>query len=104
LAELKQRWGMPLLHAVVQREGLVVNHKRTERVYKELGLSLRLRRRKKRPSHLRVLMPTPAGPNQRWSIDFVFDQLTSGREVSTTMIYTHVLQKPGQTVRSPADC
>ena len=81
LAEAKPRWGMPLLHAVARREGLVINHKRTERVYRELGLSLRLRRRKKRPSHLRVLMPRPAGPNERWSIDFIFDQLTTGRRL-----------------------
>jgi putative transposase len=81
LAEAKPRWGMPLLHAVARREGLVVNHKRTERVYRELGLSLRLRRRKKRPSHLRVLMPRPAGPDERWSMDFIFDQLTTGRRL-----------------------
>jgi putative transposase len=81
LAEAKPRWEMPLLHAVARREGLVINHKRTERVYRELGLSLRLRRRKKRPSHLRVLMPRPAGPNERWSIDFIFDQLTTGRRL-----------------------
>jgi len=77
LAEAKPRWGMPLMHAKIRREGLVVNHKRTERLYQELNLSLRLRRRKKRPNHLRVAMPTPAGPNQRWSMDFVFDQLTT---------------------------
>jgi len=81
LAEAKPRWGMPLMHAKIRREGLVVNHKRTERLYRELNLSLRLRRRKKRPSHLRVAMPTPAGPNQRWSMDFVFDQLTTGRRL-----------------------
>jgi len=81
LAEAKPRWGMPFLHAVARREGLVVNHKRTERVYRELGLSLRRRRRKKRPSHLRVLMPRPEGPNERWSMDFIFDQLTTGRRL-----------------------
>lgn len=86
LAGLKQRWGMPLLHAKIRREGLVLNHKRTERLYRELGLSLRLRRRKKRPSHLRVLMPTPTAPDERWSMDFVFDQLTSGRRIKCLTI------------------
>jgi len=71
-----------MIHAVVQREGLVRNHKRTERVYyREMGLSLRLRRRKKRPSHLRVLMDAPDRPNERWSMDFVFDQLRDGRRL-----------------------
>lgn len=69
-----------MIHAVVRIEGLVRNHKRTERVYyRDMKLSLRLRRRKKRPSHLRVLMDAPTRPNERWSMDFVFDQLTSGR-------------------------
>lgn len=81
LAEAKPRWGMPILHTFARREGLVVNHKRTERVYREMGLSLRQRRRKKRPSHLRVLMPPPVRPNERWSMDFVFDQLTTGRRI-----------------------
>jgi putative transposase len=81
LAQVRTRWGAPLLHDVLRREGLVVNHKRTERVYRELGLSLRLRKRKKRPSHLRVAMPTPSRQNERWSMDFIFDQLTTGRRI-----------------------
>jgi len=81
LAEQRPRWGSPFLHAVLRREGLVVNHKRTERVYSELGLSLRTRKRKKRPSHIRVVMPEPARPNERWSMDFIFDQLLTGRRM-----------------------
>lgn len=69
-----------MIHAVVQREGLVRNHKRTERVYyRDMKLSLRLRRRKKRPSHLRVLMDAPNQPNEQWSMDFIFDQFVDGR-------------------------
>jgi putative transposase len=82
LAAERPRWGCPFIHAIVQREGLVRNHKRRERVYyREMALSLRLRRRKKRPSHLRVMMDAPERPNERWSMDFVFDQLTNGRRL-----------------------
>lgn len=82
LARERPRWGCPLVHAVLQREGLVRNHKRTERVYYcDMKLSLRLRRRKKRPSHLLVLMDAPTRPNERWSMDFVFDQMTNGRRL-----------------------
>lgn len=81
LAEERPRWGAPFIHAVLRREGLVVNHKRTERVYSEQGLSLKLRKRKKRPSHVRVMMPEPSGPNERWSMDFIFDQLMTGRRM-----------------------
>lgn len=66
---------------LLQREGLVQNHKRTERIYKEMGLSLRLKKRKKRRSHLRVVLPLPSGPNERWSMDFVFDQFEDGRRM-----------------------
>lgn len=81
LADLRKRWGAPRLHVVLKREGLVRNKKRTERVYRSLGLSLRRRTRKKRPSHLRVVMPTPTGPNKRWSMDFVMDQMADGRRL-----------------------
>jgi putative transposase len=40
-AALKPRWGSPILHDVLKAEGLVQNHKRTERLYREEGLSLR---------------------------------------------------------------
>ncbi len=82
LAERKVRWGCPIIHAICKREGLVVNHKRTERLYyRELGLSLRKRRKKKRPSHLRCAMPRPSRPNERWSMDFVHDQCRDGRKL-----------------------
>jgi putative transposase len=81
LAMKKRRWGCPMIHDVLKREGLVVNHKRTERIYyREEKLSLKLRKRsKKRISELRVEMPPPTGPNERWSMDFVHSRLASGR-------------------------
>lgn len=64
---------------VRNREGLKVNHKKIERIYREEKLSLRLRKRGRRASALRVPLPAPTGPNQRWAMDFVFDTLLSGR-------------------------
>ena len=46
-AALKPRWGAPILHDVLKAEGLVINHKRTGRIYREEGLSLRRKCRKK---------------------------------------------------------
>jgi putative transposase len=79
LAHERPRFGSPRLHVLLRREGLVTNHKRTERLYREEGLSLRIRRRKKRSSHLRVVMPVPDGADQSWSMDFVSDTLLNGR-------------------------
>jgi len=57
----------------------VINHKRTERIYHEEGLALRRKRRRKGTAGLRVMMPSPQRPNQRWSMDFVTDSIVTGR-------------------------
>jgi putative transposase len=64
---------------MLKREGLVINHKRTERIYREEGLALRRRRRRKGAAGTRVVMPAPEKPNQKWSMDFVADSIASGR-------------------------
>jgi putative transposase len=79
LAEERRRWGCPLLFQMIRREGWCVNHKRVERLYREEGLSLRRRRRRKRLSHLRVIRQAPVAANQAWALDFVHDRLLDGR-------------------------
>jgi putative transposase len=79
LAEERRRWGCPMLYQVLRREGWRVNHKRLERLYREEGLSLRRRRRRKRLSHLRVIRQAPVATNQVWALDFVHDRLMDGR-------------------------
>ena len=78
LAERYPRYGYPTLHAMLRHEGLVVNRKRTYRIYTEEQLQVRTKKRKKltRP---RVPMLVPTRCNERWSIDFVSDQLADGR-------------------------
>jgi putative transposase len=79
LAEQRHRFGAPRLHILLRREGYLINHKRTERLYREEGLSLRLKKRKKRQSHLRIMLERPERINQHWSMDFVSDNLFDGR-------------------------
>jgi putative transposase len=66
-----------MLHGLLKAEGLVVNKKRTYRVYTEKGLKDRTKKRKKlqRP---RLPMEVPSASNQFWSMDFVSDQLSNG--------------------------
>ncbi len=79
IAEKKPRYGSPRLHVLLRRDGFKINHKRTERVYRELGLSLRRKQRKKRfRSETRGPLEPPTRRNQHWAMDFVSDQLTSG--------------------------
>jgi putative transposase len=79
LAEQRRKFGSPRLHTLLRREGRVINHKRTERIYKEEGLSLRRKKSRKRISHLRVVMDKPERISQHWSMDFVSDSLYNGR-------------------------
>ena len=78
LATEHSRYGYLLLHGLLKGEGLVINKKRTYRIYTEEGLQVRTKKRKKlqRP---RQPMEVPCAPNERWSMDFVSDQLGSGR-------------------------
>ena len=78
LAERYPRYGCPTLHEMLRTAGHVVNAKRTYRIYREEGLQVRTKRRKKltRP---RIPMLVPDSANQRWSVDFMSDQLANGR-------------------------
>lgn len=80
LAEHYPRYGYPTLHAMLKNEGLVINAKRTYRIYREEGLQVRTKKRKKlvRP---RIPMVVPSRVNERWSMDFVSDQLANGRRL-----------------------
>ncbi len=79
LAHQRRRFGCPRIHLMLRRAGLVINHKRTERIYREEGLSLRKRKRRKTAAAARVLLPAASGPNERWSMDFVTDSIVTGR-------------------------
>ncbi len=79
LAGQRKRFGSPRLHTMLKRERLVINHKRTERIYREEGLALRRKRRRKGAAGARVVMPAPQRPNQKWSMDFVADSIVTGR-------------------------
>jgi len=57
----------------------MINHKRTERLYREENLMLRVRRRKKMASESRVAPPTPERRNHCWAVDFMSDNLYNGR-------------------------
>jgi putative transposase len=86
LAHQRRRFGCPRIHLMLRREGLVVNHKRTERIYREEGLSLRKRKRRKTAAMARVILPAPERPNERWSMDFVTDSIVTGRRFRALVI------------------
>lgn len=79
LAAAKPRWGYQQLHVLLRREGHVINHKKVLRLYREEGLAVARRRRRKLVAIARVPLPKPSGRTERWSMDFVSDALFDGR-------------------------
>jgi putative transposase len=99
LASENRRYGYLRLHAMLRREGLVANRKRTYRLYTEQGLQVRTKKRRKLPRRDRIAPQVPARPMQRWSLDFVSDQLADCRRFRVLNILDdHGRFCPGQIV------
>jgi len=80
LAREKPRYGYRRLHVLLEREGEQVNHKRVHRIYREAGLALR-RRKRKRCVRVSAPLGTYTEANQEWALDFVHDATASGRSI-----------------------
>lgn len=78
LAERHPRHGYWRLYRKIRRAGMVVNHKRIYRLYREEGLKIRKQSRK-RVARARVELPQPTRVNERWSADFMSDSIADGR-------------------------
>jgi len=79
LAQLHGGWGYRPLAIRLREEGYHVNRKRVLRLYREEGLKLRPKKRRKIVSVQRAKPPQTTGVNQKWSMDFVSDKLHCGR-------------------------
>ncbi len=76
LAMARPRFGYNRIHTLLRREGWRINKKRVRRLYRLEGLQVRMRvRRRKHMALHRGPAPVPTGRHQRWSMDFVHDQL-----------------------------
>lgn len=87
LAHERRRFGYRRLHIFLKREGFVVNHKRLFRIYRQERLTVRKRGGRKRALGTRAPMPVPTQPNDLWALDFVADQLASGRRFRILAVY-----------------
>ena len=75
LAATRVRYGYRRLHILLRREGWRVNHKRVYRLYREEGLGIRVKRRKKLAS-----APASCPRHQhtgRWSVGASISSLTA---------------------------
>ena len=93
LANQRRRFGYRRLHILLRREGAMINRKKTQRIYQEGGLAVRRRRSRKRAVGTRAPAPVLALPNQRWSRDFVHNQLVSRRRFRVLNIVNDVTKE-----------
>ena len=81
LARRHPRYGYRRIHAILCREGWRCNRKRVQRLWRDEGLRLppkprRRRRGKRMPGHVAATCP-----NQVWALDFLVDQTADGRPI-----------------------
>ncbi len=80
------RFGYRRVHQLLRREGNEVNHKKVYRLYRQVGLAVRKRKRGKGIILERQPLMLPDRPNQTWSMDFVMDSLSNGRRIKCLTI------------------
>lgn len=101
-------WGYRRVHVLLVREGWAVNAKKVYRIYREEGLSMRAKRpRRHKAAQVRQMTPSASGRDERWSMDFMSDQLGDGRRIRVLTIVDHYTRESmamevGQSMGSAA--
>lgn len=82
ICETRVRYGYRRVHVLLDREGWGINIKKVYRIYRELGMQLRNKTPKRRvKAKLRDDRAEAVGPNDVWAMDFVHDQLATGKKL-----------------------
>ena len=80
IAGKRRRFGYRRIGILLERKGMIMNHKKLYRLYREEGLSVKRWRGRKRARGSRTPMPEAAHPNARWSLDFLADSFGASRK------------------------
>lgn len=86
LAQRYRRYGSAMIYLKLRQAGLLVNHKRVERLYAAAKLQVKRRKRKKIPAADRQPLGRPLASNRVWSMDFVFDRTAEGRVIKNLTV------------------
>jgi putative transposase len=87
ICQTRVRYGYRRVHVLLRREGRLINQKRTRRIYRELGLQLRNKTPKRRvKAKLRDDRRPATRAHETWAMDFVHDQLATGRKLRVLTI------------------
>lgn len=83
LAEAHQQWGFWMMYHRLRKMNFRWNHKRVYRVYSQMCLNLRNKRKKRLPIRVKAPLLRPIAPNITWSLDFMHDTLANGKTIRT---------------------
>jgi transposase InsO family protein len=100
------RWGFRRAYHDARREGWIVNHKKIQRLWRDEGLRVPQRRRRKRvgTSTSSCEIPTAHAPNIVWAVDFQFDSTTDGKAIKiVSIVDEHTRECLGGLVRRSID-
>jgi putative transposase len=82
ICQTRVRYGYRRIHVLLRREGCRHGQNKTRRIYRELGLQLRNKTPKRRVTvKLRDDRKPATRSNETWAVDFVHDQLATGRKL-----------------------
>ena len=81
IAQVRRRFGYRRIHDLLDPQFPGVNHKRVYRLYTQANLTVRKRKKAKRPLSERVPLQLALSINEVWSMDFVSDSLSNGRRI-----------------------
>jgi putative transposase len=81
------KYGCGMIHLKLRQNSIAINHKHTERIYNEIGLQLKSRkRRKKISSENREPAIIPKTPGKLWAIDFVSDSVGNHKKLKVLTV------------------
>ncbi|MCD1628261.1 IS3 family transposase [Seohaeicola saemankumensis] len=80
IAHKRRRFGYRRIGVMLERKGMIMNHKKLYRLYTEEKLGVRRRRGRKRARGSRTPMPVALRPGERWSLDFLSDTFGASRK------------------------
>lgn len=86
IVEENSDWGFWKIYKHLKTTGTVWNHKRVYRVYTDMKLNIRRKRKKRLPARTKAPLVLPTGPNTTWSMDFMQDTLVTGVKFRTLNI------------------